>query len=47
MICDNCKEPACAFYGRGRRTENGTILVAKEKLCYDCFCDKYGLEKSA
>lgn len=45
MTCDNCKQSTPAYYGKGPHTENGTILVAQEKLCYDCFCDKYGLEK--
>lgn len=45
MICDSCKEPAVAFYGKGKTTEQGTNLVAQEHLCYECYCYKYGLEE--
>lgn len=48
MNCDECKEPAVAFYGKSKFTPNGTCLPhLSEHLCYECFCYKYGLEEQA
>ena len=47
MTCSQCGKKAVAFYGRGPKTANGTILVSEEKLCYECYCEKYGEDSDA
>lgn len=45
--CDKCKRIVVAYYGRGPQTEHGTILPSKEKLCYECYCEKYSITEEA